>query len=208
MFDQIPFGGEFFEALLQEDERIVREVAARGCPACEGRLHRADYARKPRGALVAVEDGKPLVAVEDEKYATRFSLCCDREGCRRRAMPPSLRFLGRRVYLGAVVLVASLFARMTMNRAEVRRRTGVPTRTTCRWLGWWAGPFVSTEVFLALRARLIGVAVDALPGSILLELPGTLPEKVRAVLALLTPLTRGQGARRTTRSEGCALGAA
>ena len=208
MFDQIPFGREFFEALLQEDERIVREVAAKGCPACAGRLHRADYARKPRGALVAVEDGKPLVAVEDEKYATRFSLCCDREGCRRRATPPSLRFLGRRVYLGAVVLVASLFARMRKSLAEVRGATGVPTRTVCRWLGWWVGPFVSTEVFIALRARLVGVAVDELPGSILLALPGTLPEKVRTLLARLTPLTTGQGARRSTRSEGCALGAA
>jgi hypothetical protein len=199
MFDQIPFRREFFEALLQEDERIVCEAAARGCPACEGRLHRADYARKPRGALVAGEG---------EAYATRFSLCCDREGCRRRATPPSLRFLGRRVYLGAVVLVAGVFARMTTSRAEVRRVTGVPTRTTCRWLGWWSGPFVSTEVFLALRARLVGVAVDELPGPIVHALPGTLPEKVRAMLALLAPLTTGQGARRITRSEGWAMGAA
>jgi hypothetical protein len=201
MFDQIPFKREFLEALLQEDERIVCEVAARGCPACEGRLHRADYARKPRGALVAPEG-------DGEAYATRFSLCCDREGCRRRATPPSLRFLGRRVYLGAVVLVASLFARMRTSRAEVRRATGVPTRTVCRWLGWWVGLFVSTEVFIALRARLVGVAVDELPRSILLALPGTLPEKVRALLALLLPLTTGQGARRSTRPEGCARGAA
>jgi hypothetical protein len=201
MFDQIPFPREFFEALLQEDERIVRAVAAKGCPVCAGRLHHADYVRKPRGALVAPEG-------DGEAYAIRFSLCCDREGCRRRATPPSLRFLGRRVYLGAVVLVASLFARMTTSRAELRRVTGVPTRTTCRWLGWWGGLFVSTEVFLAVRARLVGVAVDELPGSILLALPGTLPKKVRALLALLTPLTAGQGARRSTRSEGCALGAA
>ena len=203
MFDQIPFKRELLEALLQEDERIVREVAAKGCPACKGRLHRADYVRKPRGALVA-----PEAEGDGEAYATRFSLCCDRKGCRRRVTPPSLRFLGRRVYLGAVVLVASLFARMRTSRAEVRRATGVPRRTVGRWLGWWVGLFVSTEVFIALRARLIGVAVDELPEPILLALPGTLPEKVRALLALLTPLTTGQGARRSTRSEGCALGAA
>jgi hypothetical protein len=199
MFDQIPFRGEFFEALLQADERIVCEAAARGCPACEGRLHRADYARKPRGARIAAEG---------EAYVTRFSLCCDREGCRKRATPPSLRFLGRRVYLGVVVLVASLFAQMRTSRAELRQLTGVPTRTTCRWLGWWGGPFVLTEVFIALRARLIGVAVDELPGSIVRVLPGTLPEKVRALLALLLPLTTGQGAGRITRAEGCPLGAA
>jgi hypothetical protein len=43
-----------------------------------------------------------------ESFDRRFSLCCGREGCRRRATPPSVRFLGRRVYVGAVVIVASV----------------------------------------------------------------------------------------------------
>jgi hypothetical protein len=37
----------------------------------------------------------------------RFSFCCDRDGCRNRATPPSVRFLGRKVYLGAVVMLIS-----------------------------------------------------------------------------------------------------
>ena len=199
MFDQIKLKREFFEALLQQDERMVCEVAACGCPVCQGRLHRADYARKPRGALIAPEG---------EAYVTRFSLCCAREGCRKRTTPPSLRLLGRRVYLGAVVIVASMFARV-IARTEIRRVTGVPAQTTRRWLEWWGGAFVSTEVFVAVvQARLIGVAVDALPASIVLRLPGSLPEQVRAMLELLSPLTTGQGARRVTLSEGGALGAA
>jgi hypothetical protein len=192
MFDQIKLKGEFFEELVQEDERIVREVAAHGCLVCQGRLHRADYERKPRGALIAPEG---------EAYATRFSLCCDREGCRKRATPPSLRLLGRRVYLGAVVLVASMLARVTV-RAEIRRVTGVPAQTTRRWLGWWSGPFVSTAVFVAVQARLIGVAVDELPASIVRQLRGSPPEKVRAMLELLSPLTTGQGGGLVTCSEG------
>src|SRR5271157_4368665 len=67
----------------------------------DGPLHRSDYDRKPRGALIAPAG---------EAFVRRFSLCCGREGCRKRATPPSLRFLGRRVYLGAVVLVASMLA--------------------------------------------------------------------------------------------------
>jgi hypothetical protein len=182
MFDQIKLKREFFAVLEEEDERILREVAACGCPVCQGQLHRADYPRKPRGALIAPEG---------EGYVTRFSLCCAREGCRKRATPPSVRFLGRRVYLGAVVIVASMIAHTLTKRAELCRVTGVPARTTRRWLGWWRGTFVLTEVFASVRARLIGVAVDTLPVSIVQWLPGSPPEKVSAMLALLAPLTTG-----------------
>jgi hypothetical protein len=182
MFDEIELGREFFAALLRIDEGILRQVAACCCPACGGPLHRGDYARKPRGALIAPAG---------ETSVIRFSLCCGREGCRKRATPPSLRFLGRRVYLGAVVLVASLFARVVASAAELRRVTGVPTRTTRRWLGWWCGPFVSTSVFIAVCAQLIGVAARELPASIVLRLAGSPTEQVRAMLALLAPLTTG-----------------
>ena len=192
MFDQIKLGREFFAALVRADEEMVRQVAAGGCGACGGRLHRGDYARKPRGALIAPSGEGDVI---------RFSLCCDREGCRKRTTPPSLRFLGRRVYLGAVVIVASMLARVTV-RAEIRRVTGVPARTTRRWLGWWSGPFISTAVFVVVQARLIGVAVDELPASIVLQLCGSPPEKVRAMLELLSPLTTGQGGGRVTFSEG------
>jgi hypothetical protein len=181
MVDRFELGREFFAQLEQEDEKIAREVAAGVCQKCErGALHRSDYSRKPRGGLIAPEG---------EGSVTRFSLCCDQEGCRKRATPPSLRFLGRRVYLGAVVTVASMLARVIANATELRQVTGVPVRTTRRWLGWWGGPFVSTSVFVAVCARLIGVAVAELPRSIVLRLPGSPTEQVGAMLALLAPLT-------------------
>src|SRR5271169_6683056 len=144
MVDEVDLGREFFRFLEQQDDRVARRVAAEGCPRCDGPLHRGDYDRKPRGALIA-----PAGA----EFVTRFSLCCGREGCRKRATPPSLRFLGRRVYLGAVVLVASMFARMRMSAAEHREVTGVPTRTARRWLGWWCGSFITTDVFIAVCAQ-------------------------------------------------------
>jgi hypothetical protein len=181
MVDRFELGREFFAQLEQEDEKIARKVADGGCLACgSGALHRSDYSRKARGGLIAPEG---------EGSVTRFSLCCNLEGCRKRATPPSLRFLGRRVYLGAVVIVASMFARVIANAAELRQVTGVPVRTTRRWLGWWGGPFVSTGVFVAVCARLIGVAVAELPRSIVLRLPGSPTEQVGAMLALLAPLT-------------------
>src|SRR5262245_34120147 len=99
MFDEIEFGREFFERLQAADAQIAANVAGAGCEACGGRLHRGDYRRKPRGAVLAAAG---------EEFVVRFSFCCARDGCRQRATPPSLRFLGRRVYLGAAVVGASI----------------------------------------------------------------------------------------------------
>ena len=130
MFDQVVLGREFFELLEQHDAAITGRVAAGGCLVCGGPLHRGDFDRKPRGGLVARAG---------EEFVRRFSLCCGREGCRKRATPPSLRFLGRRVYLGAVVILASIVAQALGSAGGVRAATGVPARTTDRWLAWWRG---------------------------------------------------------------------
>lgn len=180
MVDQFAVGCEFFAQLQIEDERSARRVAAARCQICGGPLHRSDYDRKPRGALIAAAG---------EAFARRFSLCCGREGCRRRSLPPSLRFLGRRVYLGAVVIVASVVAQSLMMASAVVRASGVPARTTRRWLRWWRGPFTTTEVFVVISARLIAVAIAELPASIVDRLGVTWNERVRAMLDLLGPIT-------------------
>jgi hypothetical protein len=182
MVDEVDLGCEFFTLLEQHDEEVARRVAAAGCPRCDGPLHRGDYDRKPRGALIAPAG---------EEFVRRFSLCCGREGCRKRATPPSLRFLGRRVYLGAVVLVASMLAQALGTEGSIRQVTGVPARTTKRWLGWWQGPFLSTAVLVAVQARLVGVDTKELPASIVAKLPGPGQQRVRCVLEFLAPLTTG-----------------
>lgn len=189
MFDQFTFRREFFVALESLDQEIARRVAASRCQVCGGPLHAGNFRRKPRGALIAPEG---------EAFVVRYSLCCGREGCRKRATPPSLRFLGRRVYLGVVVIVASLVAQAL--GAAGAKAAGVPRRTARRWLAWWRGPFLVSEAFLALRARLVGVDVAAVPTSIVERLPGTAEEQTRAMLHLLAPLTTGSvldGARFT-----------
>jgi hypothetical protein len=181
--------------LEQADAEIARQVAAAGCPFCAGRLHRADYDRKPRGALLAPEG---------EASVRRFSLCCGCEGCRKRTTPPSIRFFGRRVYLEVVVLVASLWAQALTAAAELRRVTGVAPRTLRRWLSWWQGPFIRTEVFAAIQARLVGVDASALPASIVDRLGGERAEQVRTMLELLRPLTWGSLPARSSFSRGTA----
>lgn len=180
MFDQIKFGREFFGRLRDADARIAAQVAAAGCGVCGGPLHRSDYCRKPRGGLVAAAG---------EEFVVRFSLCCGRDGCRRRAMPPSLRFLGRRVYVGATVIAASVMAVALRVGAAARAATGVPPRTLGRWLAWWKGAFTATAVFALLASRILSVDVATLPRSVLERLEGDPIARTARVLEHLAPLT-------------------
>jgi hypothetical protein len=147
-----------WKRLIEIDEGIARAVAAEGCQHCGGRLHRGDYGRKPRGGLIA------LVA---EGAARRISLCCDREGCRKRALPPSVRFLGRKVYVGAAIVVACVIARISASAAEARRSSGIATRTVGRWSRWWREHYAQSEHFEAARSRLMPpVEVSEVPGGL------------------------------------------
>lgn len=117
---------EFFARLEKIDAAVADRVAAEGCAHCGGPLHRGFYTWKPRGAALA--------AGEESKI--RHSLCCGRRGCRKRSLPPSLRFLGRRVYVEAVVLMASICAQVQTELAVAAEACGVPRITLKRWGAW------------------------------------------------------------------------
>jgi hypothetical protein len=135
---------ECFERLMAWDQELARLVAAARCPHCGGPLHRANYQRKPRGGLLA-EAG--------EAFRLRHSLCCGREGCRKRSLPPSLRFLGRRVYLEAVVILATMVVQLAAALREAWVHTGVPRRTLRRWQAWWREVFPSSRAWVEAAAR-------------------------------------------------------
>ena len=78
------------------DEDLAAETRNKGYP-CGGRLRCANYPRKP----------KSTPAQLPERQRIRLSFCCDRDGCRKRATPPSVHFLGRKVYLTAIVILIS-----------------------------------------------------------------------------------------------------
>jgi hypothetical protein len=158
MVPQVVVPLNFWKELVRVDEQIAAAVAARGCVRCGGRLHRGDYLRKPRGGLIA------LVA---EGEARRISLCCDRDGCRKRALPPSVRFLGRKVYIGAAIVVASAIARLAVTSAAARRATGIAPRTVRRWSRWWRDDYARSQHFEQARSRLMPpVDPSELPGGL------------------------------------------
>ena len=148
---------EFFAWMTDLDIRLAREVAAGRCPLCGGPLHQGNYERKPRGGLLAGAG---------EAFRTRYSLCCG--WCRKRALPPSLRFLGRRVYLEAVVLLATVVAQAASTLKEARAVTAVPGRTLRRWGAWWRSTFPATRTWTE-RPRFMPPPPDAadLPRSLI-----------------------------------------
>jgi hypothetical protein len=97
-----------------------------------------------------------LAEVQDRE-SLRHSFCCGREGCRKRHTPPSVRFLGRRVYVGVVVvLMAALCHGLTPARAELlREKLGIDRRTLERWRRWWLEDFVGSRFWRAARSRLV-----------------------------------------------------
>jgi hypothetical protein len=143
MWHEVTFGRELFEQLAEMDERIADAVAAGGCERCGGPLHRSDYQRKPRGGLIATAG---------EAFTKRASLCCGREGCRKRSLPPSLRFLGGRVYLEMVVLIATVQAMLARTRRAASEITGVPARTLRRWQAWWTDDFPKRLEWTVMRS--------------------------------------------------------
>jgi hypothetical protein len=84
--------------------------------------------------------------------------------------PRSVRFLGRKVYLGAVViLVAAMRQGPTPRRVrELSKLFGADRRTIVRWQHFWQEHFPRTSFWKVERAR-FALAVDTtvLPRSLL-----------------------------------------
>ena len=121
--------GRLYRVLQHFDEDLAAEQRAGGCLLCGAALHASSYPRKPRGVP------RELIV----EYGQRLSFCCARSGCRKRATPASLRFLGRKVYLAAVVvLITALRCGPTPARLQtLKELAGVDRRTVMRWRAWW-----------------------------------------------------------------------
>jgi hypothetical protein len=158
MYHDLPRGARFWSFLLAIDEDLAETTRKKGCP-CGGRLHSAHYLRKPRGT--------PVQLPEPERI--RHSFCCDRDGCRKRVTPPSVRFLGRKVYLAAVIIVISAMRQGPTPRRvhELSARFGVDERTIARWQVFWRELFPQTHFWKVARALLEPVVtIVSLPYSL------------------------------------------
>jgi len=169
----------FFRFLTRLDEELATQAQGAGC-SCGGVLHRANYPRKPRGC--------PTLAIR-EAFSSRLSFCCSR--CRRRTTSMSVRFLGRRVYLGLVVVLCSArHAGQNTAAATLCEALAVPLRTLQRWRRWWREDFMQTPLWQAMCARFMPpVSVQGLPGELLARFAGDGGQALARLLCFLAPLT-------------------
>lgn len=163
---------QFFLGLLEADRQFAEQLRQQGCP-CGGRLHRADYPRKPRGVPESWETA----------FSRRFSFCCAKLECRRRATPPSVRFAGRRVYIAALVLLCCA-------RRVSPEEAGCSPRTARRWMTFFRETMVQTPIWRRLCARLMPpLAADGLPATLLERFLGDEATRVRQCLEFLAPFS-------------------
>ncbi len=183
-------GSEFnFHAwLFWLDVRAAERIQASGCPHCEGPLHVSNYDRKVRGLSEEATDAGC--------YGLRLSLCCGREGCRRRATPPSTRFSGRRIYAAIAVLALSLSLSVeeraeAVEVGEVEERRGAPARSTRkRWRSWWRHTLFEMPWFGAMCAQFAEpVEMASAPDSLLAKFRGALTARVQDLIVWVSPLT-------------------
>jgi hypothetical protein len=183
----------FHDLLLAFDRDLVAAARAAGCP-CGGRLHSARYRRKPRGRPCSLSP----------EHDWRLSFCCAVDGCRARNTPPSLRFLGRKVYVAAiVVLIAILRHGATGARMErLAQVVKVDRRTVERWRRWWRDRFTATPFWRAAGGAFMPpVDHERLPASLLERFIGDGAERLIALLRFLLPLTEGPPRSRSTASQ-------
>lgn len=169
------------------DDDLAAKTREAGCPYCDGRLDVADYPRAPRGAAEGFDAG----------WDSRRSFCCAVEGCRKRSTPPSVRFLGRKVYVGAVVVLATALQHGPSKKSVTALSSllGITRRTLVRWRRWWSTAFATSRFWTSLRGRFVPLVDEAsMPASILSRMLATDDaERLVVLLRVLAPVTTRPG---------------
>jgi len=165
------------------DNEMAEKCRQAGCQYCSGVLHRSDYKRKPRGGPAS--DAPPPDVYRD-------SFCCDQEGCRKRHTPPSIRFLGRKVYWAVVVILATALRHGINDRRlqVLRGHLEIDRRTLERWRQWWLDTVVKSEFWKSARARFTPPLCEAtLPFSLCEAFDIDRQDRLLKLLHFLGPLT-------------------
>lgn len=187
MYLDIVRDADFFRLLLKIDRDLEEQTRRSGCPHCGGHLHKARYDRSGVG-------GPPGLPPECRR---RLSLCCGRRGCRRRVLPPSVLFMGRRWYWAPVILVAMVMLGQRTsgwNVASLARTAGIEASqaTLVRWQKWFREMFPTTSWWQRLRGRISPVVRDCgLPDGLVLHFEEEAGDARRGLEACLRFLASG-----------------
>ena len=187
MYQRVLSDAAFYRLLLRVDQDMATAEQRQRCRVCGAALHVGHFARKPRGVPAGV----------GEDYRKRFSFCCANRECRKRRMPPSVRFLGPKVYPFAVVaLISAMRCGPSPRRMrELQELIGVSRHTVARWRHWWCELLPESRFWRGAAGTLIPpVTVQELPASLLERFAGTCAERLLSLLRWLSPISTGNPA--------------
>ena len=174
--------GLLCKLLEKVDDDLAEEARQAGCVHCgEGKMHRGDYRRQPLGG---------------PGWDKRRSFNCAKEGCRKRKTPPSVRFMGRKVYAGVgVVLVSAMMHGLKPERVErLRQELGIDERTLKRWRVWWLENFVQSQFWKGARARFMPrLDEEIFPLSLVEAFGAKRRDGIVKLLMFLSPITTTSG---------------
>ena len=152
MIPEMTQKSSLYDFLHEVELDLYRQAKEAGCPHCTkggrtGVLDDAFYGRKPRGG----PDDLP------DELLVRRSLCCRREGCRRRTLPPSCLYLGSKVYWKLVIWLVLACRQRDKHRMSYRMlaaHLGVSRSTVWRWMELYAAEFLTSDAWQARRGLL------------------------------------------------------
>lgn len=174
-----------YEQLFLLDKDLATETKNGRCQNCQGRLHSANYQRKPRGSPAELA----------EQIAIRFSFCCEMQGCRKRHTPPSMRFLSKRVYFGAVVILVCIFKAgvnaQRLSKLQQILGSNISKETVKRWHDWWQNDFIQSKFWQSEKGRFATpIEEEKIPHSLLERFkPNNPKEQLILMLRFICPLT-------------------
>ena len=141
---------KLYQLLFFIDKDLADQKRINACPFCGAPLHASNYFRNPRGGPGNIP----------ELYSLRHSLCCS--VCRRRVLPPSLRFWDRKVYWSIVILVTVVLQQQRTDgysAGKIIKMVGISRHTLKRWIHYFKDVFPQTGRWKRIRGR-IGVEIN------------------------------------------------
>jgi hypothetical protein len=170
------------EAIRQLLENVDYESAQKckeeGCQRCGNTLHWDNFGRKPRGGPA--------------HWDKRYSFTCAKN--RHRTTPPSVRFLGRKVYISVVViLVTAMKHGLAPQRVSyLKKYLNLDRRTLAHWRKWWLETFVQSAFWKGARARFSPrLCEQSLPLSLCEAFEVERQDRLLELLNFLVPISLG-----------------
>jgi hypothetical protein len=103
-----------------------------------------------------------------------------------------VRFLGRRVYAGLIVVLVSAMIHGTNPERvhRLREALGIDRRTLERWRQWWLGLFIESSFWREARARFMPPSCPkTMPWSLCVSFAVERRDRLLDLLKFLAPIT-------------------